>query len=70
MLRREFLIGAAASVAALPAAAAPEKAFAPDLWPPLGERSEFVAWMAANRGEDPNSAWQPLRPLQGAAELQ
>ncbi len=54
MLRRDFLIGAAASVAAAyPAYAEPPKAFRPDLWPPLENRAEFVAWMAANRGEDP-----------------
>jgi len=54
MLRREFLIGAAASVAAArPAYAGPPKPFGPDMWPPMGARSEFVAWMAANRGEDP-----------------
>jgi protein-L-isoaspartate(D-aspartate) O-methyltransferase len=54
MRRREFLIGAAASVAAAwPAYAGPPKPFGPDLWPPMGARSEFVAWMAANRGEDP-----------------
>ena len=54
MLRREFLISAAASVAAvLPAYADPPRPFGPDLWPPMGNRSEFVAWMAANRGEEP-----------------
>jgi protein-L-isoaspartate(D-aspartate) O-methyltransferase len=54
MLRREFLIGAAASLAAaLPAYAGPPKPFGPDMWPPMGNRSEFVAWMAANRGEEP-----------------
>jgi len=54
MLRREFLLGLAASVASVsPAYAGAPKPFEPDMWPPLGNRSEFVAWMAANRGEDP-----------------
>jgi protein-L-isoaspartate(D-aspartate) O-methyltransferase len=45
MLRRDFLIAAAAGVAAaLPAYA--------DLWPPMARRADFVAWMAANRGEN------------------
>jgi protein-L-isoaspartate(D-aspartate) O-methyltransferase len=53
MLRREFLTGAAASLAAvLPAYADPQRPFRPDLWPPMGSRAEFVAWLAANRGED------------------
>jgi protein-L-isoaspartate(D-aspartate) O-methyltransferase len=54
MLRREFLIGAAAGVvAAFPAYAEAPRPFRPDLWPPMASRAEFVAWMAANRGEDP-----------------
>jgi protein-L-isoaspartate(D-aspartate) O-methyltransferase len=53
MLRREFLIGAAASLAAVPAYADPPRPFQPDLWPPMGRRGDFVAWMAANRGENP-----------------
>ena len=61
MLRREFLIGAAASLVS-PALADPPSPFQPDLWPPLNTRGEFVAWMAANRGEDPVSR-PPLRPL-------
>jgi protein-L-isoaspartate(D-aspartate) O-methyltransferase len=48
MLRREFLLGAAASVAAVPAAA-----LAAD-GPPLSSKAAFVAWMTANRpAEDP-----------------
>ena len=53
MLRRDFLIGAAAGVAAaFPAWADPPKPFRSDLWPPLTNRAEFVAWGVANRGED------------------
>ena len=51
MKRREFLLGAAASLASVSAARASQP-FAQDLWPPF-TRNEFVAWMAANRGEDP-----------------
>ena len=52
MLRREFLIGVAAMLAT-PALADPPGAFQPDLWPPLTARGDFIAWMAAHRGEDP-----------------
>ena len=53
MRRRDFLLGAAATVAsACPALANPPTPFALDLWPPLARRGDFVAWMAANRGED------------------
>src|ERR1700744_6302394 len=48
MLRREFLLGAAAAVAASPAAARAADG------PPLSSRAAFVAWMTANRpAEDP-----------------
>jgi len=54
MRRRDFLLGAAAgALAAGPARADAPKRFRPDLWPPTAARAEFVAWMAANRGEDP-----------------
>jgi protein-L-isoaspartate(D-aspartate) O-methyltransferase len=53
MLRRDFLLGAAAALAAFPAYAGPPRPFQPDLWPPMARRGDFVAWMAANRGEDP-----------------
>jgi protein-L-isoaspartate(D-aspartate) O-methyltransferase len=54
MLRRDFLLGAAAGLFAASAArAAPPTPFRPDLWPPMAREGEFVAWMAANRGEDP-----------------
>src|SRR3984957_19381541 len=52
MLRRDFLIGAAAGVAAaFPAWADPPKPFRSDLWPPLTNRAEFVDWGVAHRGE-------------------
>ncbi len=53
MLRREFLIGAAASLVAQSARADPPSPFQPDLWPPMNSRGDFVAWMQAHRGEDP-----------------
>ncbi len=55
MLRREFLVGAAAAglATASPAWAGPPQPFRPDLWPPMARRADFVAWMAANRGENP-----------------
>ena len=54
MLRRDFLIGAAAAgvAAAVPAWADPPRPFRPDLWPPMARRADFVAWMAANRSEN------------------
>jgi protein-L-isoaspartate(D-aspartate) O-methyltransferase len=52
MKRREFLLGAAASLASISSARAALQPFAQDLWPPF-TRNEFVAWMAANRGEEP-----------------
>jgi protein-L-isoaspartate(D-aspartate) O-methyltransferase len=54
MLRRDFLIGAAAGLAVPVAASADVPKLSPsDLGPPMANRAEFVAWMAANRGEDP-----------------
>ncbi len=53
MRRREFLLGAFAGLgAACPALANVPSPFRFDLWPPMGQQAEFVAWMAANRGED------------------
>jgi protein-L-isoaspartate(D-aspartate) O-methyltransferase len=53
MLRREFLIGAAATLVAPSAFADPSSAFQPELWPPMNSRGDFIAWMQAHRGEDP-----------------
>ena len=50
MRRREFLIGAAAGLAAFPARAATP--FRGDMWPPLNDKAAYVAWMVANRGEE------------------
>jgi protein-L-isoaspartate(D-aspartate) O-methyltransferase len=52
MRRRDFLFGAMAGVAACPAYADTPHSFRPDLWPPMAQRADFIAWMAANRGED------------------
>ena len=52
MRRREFLIGAAAGLAAFPSLAATP--FRGDMWPPLNGKAAFVEWMLKNRGgEDP-----------------
>jgi protein-L-isoaspartate(D-aspartate) O-methyltransferase len=53
MRRRDFLLAAGGLATALPAFAAVPQPFRPDLWPPMEGRADFVAWMAANRGEDP-----------------
>jgi protein-L-isoaspartate(D-aspartate) O-methyltransferase len=53
MLRRDFLLGAAAGIlSAGPARADAPKPLRGDFWPPMERRGDFVAWMAANRGED------------------
>ena len=53
MRRRDILLGATASLVAFPAFAGTPKPFQPDLWPPLDDRSAFIAWMEANRADDP-----------------
>ncbi len=51
MRRREFLAGAAASLACPAWAATP---FRGDMWPPLNDKAAFVDWMVKNRaGEEP-----------------
>ena len=66
MLRREFLLGAAAAVAA----SAPAAALAAD-GPPLSSKAAFVAWMTANRpAEDPEISREALGPLPGGDQLQ
>ncbi len=52
MRRREFLIGAAASLGAVRPALADLTPFGQDLWPPLTDKAAFVSWGVANRGED------------------
>jgi protein-L-isoaspartate(D-aspartate) O-methyltransferase len=53
MLRREFLLGAAAGVfAACPARADAPKPFRRDTWPPTANKLDYVNWMIVNRGED------------------
>ena len=51
--RRTFLAGAAGLALAGRAQAEAFRAFSQDVWPPTGSSSAFVAWMSANRGEDP-----------------
>jgi len=53
MRRRDVLLGAAASLVASPAFAASPQPFQPSVFPPLKDRAAFIAWMQANRGEDP-----------------
>jgi protein-L-isoaspartate(D-aspartate) O-methyltransferase len=54
MIRRDFLRGAAASFLAVgPVVAEAPKPFRRDMSPPIARKEEFVAWMVANRGEDP-----------------
>jgi len=52
MRRREILLGAAASLAAFPAYAETPKPSA-GLTPPLTDRAAYIAWMQANRPDDP-----------------
>jgi protein-L-isoaspartate(D-aspartate) O-methyltransferase len=54
MRRRDFLLGAAASVlGAGPARADPLKPFQRDFRPPIARKVDFVDWMVVYRGEDP-----------------
>ena len=53
MRRRELLLGAAASLATFPAFADTPKPPLPDLMPPLDDRAAYIAWMQANRSDDP-----------------
>ena len=53
MRRRDLLLGAAASLAPLPAFAEAPKPLRPELSPPLTDRAAFIAWMQAHRSDDP-----------------
>ncbi|MGC2783862.1 MAG: protein-L-isoaspartate O-methyltransferase [Roseiarcus sp.] len=67
--RRQFVIGAAAEVAALaarPALANVPSAYDSSASPPRQSRDAFVEWMAKNRGEDPKflgQRWDRLQQL-------
>jgi protein-L-isoaspartate(D-aspartate) O-methyltransferase len=53
MLRRDFLLGAAAGVlAACPARADAPKPFRRELWPPMASKLDYVDWMIVSRGEN------------------
>src|ERR1700678_4045457 len=49
--RREFILAGLAACLTTPALASVPTPFAPDLWPDMGSREAFVAWMKAHRGE-------------------
>ncbi len=53
MNRRSLLLGSAAALLASPARAAVPKPYDWAAAPPMDSREAFVAWMQANRGEDP-----------------
>jgi protein-L-isoaspartate(D-aspartate) O-methyltransferase len=53
MRRRDVLLGAMAGLVASPAVADAPKPSQLALSPPLGDRSAFIAWMAAKRSDDP-----------------
>ena len=67
--RRQFVIGAAAEVAALaarPALANVPSAYNSSASPPRQSRDAFVGWMVKNRGEDPKflgQRWDRLQQL-------
>ena len=67
--RRQFVIGAAAGVAALaarPALANVPSAYNSSASPPRQSRDAFVEWMVKNRGEDPKflgQRWDRLQQL-------
>ena len=53
MNRRSLLLGSAAALLASPARAAVPKPYDWAAAPPMDSREAFVAWLQANRGEDP-----------------
>jgi protein-L-isoaspartate(D-aspartate) O-methyltransferase len=57
MNRRDFIAFSAAAVAGgtlpLPGYAGVPRPYDWDMAPPMAKRAEFIAWMQANRGEDP-----------------
>jgi len=54
MRRRDVLLGAAAGLVTFPAFAAAPQPAKVGLSPPLQDRNAYIAWMQANRSDDPN----------------
>ena len=52
MLRRDFLIAAAAVLASCPVRADAPKPFRRDSWPPMARKVDYVDWMIINRDEN------------------
>ena len=66
------MAGAASACLTTPALASVPTPFTRDLWPDMGGREAFVAWMKAHRGEDANflgQRWDRYLQLIGHADV-